>query len=69
MTLVKVGNREGLALLDTTFKKHMREKKVSEYFKDDMKYAFNALELKPYEESWLGYLITQNGYFNDNYTE
>jgi hypothetical protein len=28
------------------------------YFEGDMKYAFSHLETKPYEDSWLGYLIT-----------
>ena len=40
LTLTKITNKKGLELLDMTFKKHMLENKVTDYFKDDMKYAF-----------------------------
>ena len=56
-------------MLEKVFLKHARQKKVTKYFKDDLRYAFDDLELNPYEDSWLGYLITQNGYEDDKYRE
>ena len=34
-----------------------------------MNYAFKHLEVHPYKNSWLGYIITQNGYPEDNQSD
>jgi hypothetical protein len=37
-------------------------KKGVKYFASEMGYAFYHFESSPFKNSWLGYLITQNGY-------
>jgi len=62
-SLVEMGENTGFDVLRKVFYDHVYagEKKV-EWFGGEMGYAFYKFCETPYENAWLGYLITQNGY-------
>ena len=66
LAMAEMPVEEGLNIIKATFIEHSLTNTYKDSLDGDMSYVFETLEIQPFKNSWLTYLVTQNGLPSDS---